>query len=773
MILTPIGTAEEKGEGLLFRKWGIFRRLFVSYMVITLFPVTVLFVMLYQNSVVNLRSEVESFSISNMYKIRDLMDDRIREWKSISLLISLNPKLSPYNMSKEDYQTLEGIAELAKYKAGNTFISDILLWYKNDSSRLISSTGTISIDALLELSYRFSAEDRKQFTNDINTLKLPMMKRFADSDTMTYMVPLPVNGGAYNGTAIFIFKGTAIRNMISGGRTEYQGATLLLDANNNEILTVDNNGLLGEEGLLPFVKATFRPGIHVADYKQRSLSIISVLSEETGWAYVTVIPTRQFQERVTSQEIFIIVCTLIVLFLCAAAAFTLAVGNYRPIRKLSTLIQHHRLPADPSGGNELDHIGQAFGTAMALNQSLTNQLDTHRLLLRQDVLLRLLKGEAGSREEWSRLMQSCDMHLAGPYYAVLLVYYEPEEEEAAKLNGKLLDFISHTYSGEGRAYAVEPGNGNSIAIVASIMMADGHEELLELAGKLLDLYGEPLRSRVAVGIGRIYDDLLFIHHSYIEAHASIEQRIVLRDRQVIPFEEIVTFPQLYWQSAEDEMYWVQSLKQGDRNLAYEALRRIVTDIEAKQMPDSLVRFTCNKLADLAIQAIQQATREFAANRKEALQLGDVMMNVIHFTSLAEFERHMKALIDGICDHIGMIHEQREQGLVSHIVSYMEENYAAADLSLERIAEQFGYSNYYWSRFFKEKIGCHFSDFLWQLRVREAKRQFVTTTKTLKEIIVDVGYHDLSSFSRRFKGEEGITPGQYRKLYADSGGTEQA
>jgi len=38
-----------------------------------------------------------------------------------------------------------------------------------------------------------------------------------------------------------------------------------------------------------------------------------------------------------------------------------------------------------------------------------------------------------------------------------------------------------------------------------------------------------------------------------------------------------------------------------------------------------------------------------------------------------------------------------------------------------------------------------------------------TSGSVKEIVVEVGYIDVSSFTRRFKREEGVTPGQYKKL----------
>lgn len=46
----------------MFKRRSIFHRLFISYIFVTLIPVALLFVLLYKNSVVNLRNEVESFN---------------------------------------------------------------------------------------------------------------------------------------------------------------------------------------------------------------------------------------------------------------------------------------------------------------------------------------------------------------------------------------------------------------------------------------------------------------------------------------------------------------------------------------------------------------------------------------------------------------------------------------------------------------------------------------------------------------------------------------
>ena len=49
-----------------------------------------------------------------------------------------------------------------------------------------------------------------------------------------------------------------------------------------------------------------------------------------------------------------------------------------------------------------------------------------------------------------------------------------------------------------------------------------------------------------------------------------------------------------------------------------------------------------------------------------------------------------------------------------------------------------------------------------MRSDEFKRQLKETNNPIKDIVLDIGYVDVANFSRKFKSEEGLTPGQFRK-----------
>ena len=69
--------------------------------------------------------------------------------------------------------------------------------------------------------------------------------------------------------------------------------------------------------------------------------------------------------------------------------------------------------------------------------------------------------------------------------------------------------------------------------------------------------------------------------------------------------------------------------------------------------------------------------------------------------------------------------------------------------------------------FKERNRVSPNEYLTILRVERSKQLLTETELSIKEIAVNVGYYDASSFIRRFKQITGVTPLQYRRSKEDT------
>jgi transcriptional regulator GlxA family with amidase domain len=99
--------------------------------------------------------------------------------------------------------------------------------------------------------------------------------------------------------------------------------------------------------------------------------------------------------------------------------------------------------------------------------------------------------------------------------------------------------------------------------------------------------------------------------------------------------------------------------------------------------------------------------------------------------------------------------------IHHVQAWLETNYWR-DLDVESVAQRFGMSSRTLKRRFKAACGEPFTNYLQRLRVVAARDRLATSDASIQQIILDVGYSDISSFGRLFKAQTGTTMAEYRR-----------
>ncbi|WP_052675780.1 AraC family transcriptional regulator [Paenibacillus sp. IHBB 10380] len=111
---------------------------------------------------------------------------------------------------------------------------------------------------------------------------------------------------------------------------------------------------------------------------------------------------------------------------------------------------------------------------------------------------------------------------------------------------------------------------------------------------------------------------------------------------------------------------------------------------------------------------------------------------------------------------------KETDMVEQIIQYIHEHFNES-ISLESLAELWNYSIQYLSRQFKRRTGRSPIEYVIQARMARAKELMIRTDATAQEIAASVGYSDVFYFTRLFKKQVGMTPGQYKKKVKESPG----
>ena len=92
-------------------------------------------------------------------------------------------------------------------------------------------------------------------------------------------------------------------------------------------------------------------------------------------------------------------------------------------------------------------------------------------------------------------------------------------------------------------------------------------------------------------------------------------------------------------------------------------------------------------------------------------------------------------------------------------NYIQAHYQR--VTLEVMAGKFNLSEPYISKYFKEKAGVTFGDYVQQIRMKKAKTLLKNSNMTVEAVAESVGYPNVEHFSRLFKKKYEVSPSQYR------------
>ena len=95
-----------------------------------------------------------------------------------------------------------------------------------------------------------------------------------------------------------------------------------------------------------------------------------------------------------------------------------------------------------------------------------------------------------------------------------------------------------------------------------------------------------------------------------------------------------------------------------------------------------------------------------------------------------------------------------------VITYID-GHLKEELSASQVSALIGYQPKYFSRLFKNEMGCNYSDYVCSRRIGRARELLLETALPVQQIAEICGFSEVSYFSNRFKQETGMTPKQMR------------
>ena len=108
-------------------------------------------------------------------------------------------------------------------------------------------------------------------------------------------------------------------------------------------------------------------------------------------------------------------------------------------------------------------------------------------------------------------------------------------------------------------------------------------------------------------------------------------------------------------------------------------------------------------------------------------------------------------------------EVKDNFIVNKILQYLHMN-IESHVSLEDIATHLNITPQYAVSCFKKHMGISLMEYSKKIRVDRAKVLLMTTTKSILDISLVLGFYDQSHFTKTFKSFEGVSPSEFRNTH---------
>lgn len=158
--------------------------------------------------------------------------------------------------------------------------------------------------------------------------------------------------------------------------------------------------------------------------------------------------------------------------------------------------------------------------------------------------------------------------------------------------------------------------------------------------------------------------------------------------------------------------------------------------------------------------------------RECLEIGvfDYRLKPVEKAEIVKTLERVKQTLDGetgdVTEELSATEERAEekgercgmQGM-HQVMQYINRNYAVVDLTLPKVAMEFGFNASYLSRKFKSTTGYNFTDYLMKCRMECAMRE-ASIDKPMYQVAIETGMPDPNYFGKCFKRYVGMTYSEY-------------
>jgi AraC-like DNA-binding protein len=698
-----------------------------------------------------MKREVEENNIESLTRVKDLLDKQFKTLECTTVNIERNKNLRPIFMESGVLNSQNAIDELIKYKVSNSFVSDIIFYFKTPQDKVMYTTsGKFEPDLSFNYLYKyenFNIDDLDKIKKTtIRPVEKVLVNKTNYSYLSTYIKPLPKDALNTEMYILYIINEDSIESLINKDISSYKGYVYIVDENDNLFFSTSKDVENGND--YDFFKKLNIKDIHNninnINIENKSYSVVKVTSSYNNWSYVIAMDTKEFWTKVNLSNTIFIVCILFIFVIGVLLALVFSANSYKPIRVLLNQIGSNKDDKLNGTKDEFNYISNTFETVKNENKELEDQLVSKSIILRENAITKLLNTKISSNEESKVLLLNSELEFKYRLFIVMLFSFNETnnfecKDDLAKHMMKfvLLNVLNELINFDGQAYVVDMANGDQSAAIINMKEKIGDLQYVnKLSLQIKEFLNNYFKIDVKIDVGNIYNDVIYINKSFKEAKIAGCYSMV-NNKSSINFYNEINFEKnkQYKYPIDQERELLISIKQGKIDKVEEEINEITKQVNCNKFSIEQI-----KLINLGvIGSILKLFNEFNFSESDYfyMELEEILIQYNDNVNVLK-EKVLKILKE-MCIYIQKNKESKNFDLINSIETFIEDNYSDNNLSLAQIADEFKITSSYLSRYFKDQTGYTVLQYIDTIRMNEAKKYLKETELNLNDIIKRVGY----------------------------------
>lgn len=390
-------------------------------------------------------------------------------------------------------------------------------------------------------------------------------------------------------------------------------------------------------------------------------------------------------------------------------------------------------------------------------------------LLRERYLNEWVSGQL-SAEELHGKLQMVDIQPGDGSFAVIVTVLDEAEQisplHASANHSDVLSLLLvediPQWIGSGQGHTFQSVKGAIVTILDGLRDA---EEGYKTAEIIKDRARQALGLTVSVGLGRLKPGSEGVAESYREALEAVEYRFLVGKNSIIPCDLITFNGSSKWTGIPDDLAEtiISAIRTGKRDEMRAGLSLLFNTLKTGQrlsisdIKICMTEFLAKVLTDL----LQTGVRLKDIYAKDVKEYNPYSA-IADYKTIDDLQQGLGLLFGDLSGYILDRRGGKKRQMIELALDYIHSHYQEEDLSIYAVSEKLYINPTYFSRLFKQEVGCTFTDYLTKTRLEGAKQWLKGSSHRVSEIAFMVGFKDPFYFSTLFKKQVGMNPTEFRE-----------